>query len=284
MLICKKRVVCLICLLLHSSIIFADEPSIKRTSYFNEKWMKTVVSIEMVEKSGSARPIGTGFLVDSPNKHILLVTAKHVILDNEGNIINNYAVRLNNKSGKSLLLTDEMFEKRGFGQWFLSKDSDVACKFIYRKETSDVLFIPISEFLSSEELNVGAPLIILGFPMGLRSEEFAVPIARIAMVAKNDSKNIIVDGFVFPGNSGGPVVYCPVIKLGTLFKSAVINKQQLIGLVSQSINYVDTAVSLQTKRPRVTFEDNSGLSNVIPADAILELINREDVQTFDKKF
>jgi V8-like Glu-specific endopeptidase len=271
-----------ICLIIASTSLAADADK-KRTSYFNDNWMKTVVSIEVILKSGDEKPIGTGFLVNSQNNHILLLTAKHVILDKEGNVIKNLAVRLNNRSGKSILLGDEIIKKLTGGKWFLSKTSDIACQFIYRKETSDVLFISISDFLSAAELNVGAPLVILGFPVGIRSDEFAVPIARKAMVARTDSDIIIVDGFVFPGNSGGPVVYSPTIKFGKGINSAVLNKQRLIGLVSQSINYVDIAVSQQTKRPRITFEDNTGLAKVIPTDAILELINREDVQEVDNK-
>lgn len=61
----------------------------------------------------------------------------------------------------------------------------------------------------------------------------------------------------------------------------MLNEQRLIGLVLGSISYVDIAVSQQTKKPRITFEDNAGLTIVIPADAVLELINRDDVQEFD---
>ena len=163
-------------------------------------------------------------------------------------------------------------------KWFLSDSFDLACQFIYRKKTSDVMFIPLSMFLSAAKVNVGAPLVILGFPLGLRSSEFAVPIARKAMVARTDFDKIIVDGFVFPGNSGGPVIYSPTVQFGEGIIAGVLNEQRLIGVVSESINYVDTAISQQTKRPRITFEDNAGLSIVIPTDAVLELITRGDVQ------
>lgn len=283
MIIRQIRIYFILGILFSVAISYAKDTDIKRTSYFNEQWMKTVVSIELIQASGTAKPVGTGFLVDSPNKHILLVTAKHVVLDNTGKIIENLAYRLNDKSGKSILLTDKVCSKLRGGKWFLSDEYDVACRFIYKKKTSDVLVIPIDMFLKSSELNVGTPLIILGFPMGLRSDEFTVPIARKAMVARSDPGNIIVDGFVFPGNSGGPVIYYPAIKFGKGITSGVLNDQKLIGLVSKSINYVDIAVSQQTKRPRVTFEDNAGLSQVVPADAILELINRDDVSKFDEE-
>lgn len=234
--------------------------------------MKTVVSIEVVIKPGVEKPLGTGFLVQSPNKHILLLTAKHVILDDKGNIIKNLTFRLNDKSGKSILITDELLAKSIVSKWFLSDSFDLACQFIYRKKTSDVMFIPLSMFLSAAKVNVGAPLVILGFPLGLRSSEFAVPIARKAMVARTDFDKIIVDGFVFPGNSGGPVIYSPTVQFGEGIIAGVLNEQRLIGVVSESINYVDIAISQQTKRPRITFEDNAGLSIVIPTDAVLELI------------
>jgi hypothetical protein len=36
--------------------------------------------------------------------------------------------------------------------------------------------------------------------------------------------------------------------------------------------YDDTAVSLQTKKPRVIFEENSGLAEVLPIDSIEDVI------------
>jgi hypothetical protein len=46
----------------------------------------------------------------------------------------------------------------------------------------------------------------------------------------------------------------------------------LIGVVRGFIPYTDVAVSQQTLRPRVTFEENSGLAEVIPVDQVNETI------------
>ena len=46
----------------------------------------------------------------------------------------------------------------------------------------------------------------------------------------------------------------------------------LLGIVYQFLPYTDTAYSRQTNRPRITFEENSGLASVIPADYIEETI------------
>jgi hypothetical protein len=69
-----------------------------------------------------------------------------------------------------------------------------------------------------------------------------------------------VDAFIFPGNSGGPVMrQCAGAPAGEIC---------LIGMVKGYLPYSDVASSRQTGRPRVTFEENSGLAVVIPVDAI----------------
>lgn len=49
-------------------------------------------------------------------------------------------------------------------------------------------------------------------------------------------------------------------------------ESRLIGLVKGYITYTDVAISPQTKRPRVAFEENTGLTNVEPVDRIIETI------------
>ena len=121
--------------------------------------------------------------------------------------------------------------------------------------------------------------------MGLRSEEYATPIVRRGIVARSDEHGIIADAFVFPGNSGGPVVYAPLTPFakGGIIKSPVLQGQWLLGLVSSYVPYVDVAVSQQTQKPRVTFEENSGLSHVIPADAIMGLLSSDEFKKIDEK-
>ncbi len=80
-----------------------------------------------------------------------------------------------------------------------------------------------------------------------------MPIARNATVAMVDSNNFIIDGFAFPGNSGGPVVYKPVSSMPGFVSfggnETYVKKQMLIGVVSSYIPYTDVAVSRQTQRP-----------------------------------
>lgn len=262
----------------------AEEVS-KRTAVFNQQWLKALVSIEIAQTNCKAKPIGTGFLVSTPNNHIALVTAKHVVYSDQGKgpLIQKLSYRLNDSKGESVLIPDEYATNYLKSGWFPSKKYDLACRLIVRTGTADLVQIPYSVFLSAENVQAGAPLFIIGFPLGMRSEEYATPIVRRAMVARSDSENIIVDGFVFPGNSGGPVIYEPSIQLGKVFKTPILQGDWIIGMVVSEISYVEAAISAQTGRARVTFEDNTGLCNVIPANLILDHLNSPEFQKQDKE-
>jgi hypothetical protein len=145
------------------------------------------------------------------------------------------------------------------------------------------MVIPLERLLSQKYLTTAAPVLVLGFPMGLRSEQYARPITRHGIVARSDNGELLLDVFVFPGNSGGPVFYSPVLKTDSSISSPLVNEERLVGLVVDYVPYVDIAVSPQTRRPRVTFEENSGLCHAVPADRILELVSRADFLKFDQQ-
>lgn len=247
----------------------------KHTAVFNQQWLKAIVSIEVLDAQGKGTPIGTGFLLQTPNKHIALITAKHVVYENEGRgaLLQSIAYRLNRKDGKSILFPDSGVSAKLSSGWFRSETTDVACRLILREDTSDFVTIPYSLFLSTQQMEAGAPLFIIGFPLGLRSDQYATPIVRRACIARVDQDMLIVDGFVYPGNSGGPVIYEPTLQPGKGFTTPILQGEWFVGMVLSEIAYIEPAVSLQTKRPRVTFEQNSGLSNVLPAEKIMDLLN-----------
>src|SRR2546422_8689094 len=108
-------------------------------------------------------------------------------------------------------ISDIDLVKAGAGPWFLSTTHDLAIRFFGSAITSPLpTVIPISAFLTDRgQLNVGADLLVLGFPLGLRGQHYEAVVARRAMVASVGAKYTLLDAFVFPGNSGGPVVYAP---------------------------------------------------------------------------
>lgn len=275
----------------------AVEPPPKKTSMFNERWLDAVVSVEQLAPQRqpdrsikiNPAPIGTGFIVQTKNKHLVLVTAKHVATeyaateaaDSQLQVKKDLRYRLNEKEGPAYLINDQELEKKGLGKWFLSNKHDIACRFLEWKETSKFAVITQADFLQRADLQVGAQLLVLGFPPGLRSPEHPNPVARRGMVARSDRDAVIADVFIFPGNSGGPAIYMPPIKVGGAMTSPFINEERLVGLVISYEPYQEIAESKQTKKSRIVFVENSGLAYIEPADAILELLNDEEVQKLD---
>jgi len=246
----------------------------------DQGWLKSLISIEVAKDTGSATSIGSGFLVRTADSHTVLVTAKHVVMKGEDSLRQDLAYRLNDTNGTSYLLTDVEMRKIA-GEWFFSPSHDVALRLIGFREGTDIIVIPTDRLLRKDTLKPGAPILIPGFPLGLRSKEHADPIVRAGVVARIDPDVIIVDAMCFPGNSGSPVVYFPTVKLGAGLGSPFINEERVIGVVSQAISFRQEAVSKDTGRTRVDFEDNAGLCTVVPADYILDLLNSEGFKKLD---
>ena len=91
-------------------------------------------------------------------------------------------------------------------------------------------------------------------------EERRGTIAWVQPALEKLTPEFLIDAFIFPGNSGGPVLrQCARSAAGEIC---------LIGMVKGYLPYSGVASSRQTGRPRVTFEENSGLAGVIPVDEI----------------
>lgn len=252
-----------------------------QTTTFNQQWLDVVVSIEIADASGVARPVGTGFLVRTARQHVLIVTAKHLI---EGYVpANNQRLgyRLNTTDNKSVVIWDDELVKQGLGSWYRSPTSDLACRFIAWPEGVKFVSLVPDNFFGNDTLTAGAPVLVLGFPLGLQSSDHQRPIARHGIVARADVDGIIADVFVFPGNSGSPVIYSPILRMGQGLNSPLVNEERLVGVISSFIPYQEQAVSPQTQRVRVVFEENSGLANVVPVARLSELIDSEAVSKMD---
>ena len=147
-------------------------------------------------------------------------------------------------------------------------------KFEYFRSENDVLE---RKRAAEVGLSEGDGAFVLGFPMGIVGEHQDYAIARQASIARIrdflDSPTVntfLIDSFVFPGNSGGPVVLRPEIV--AIAGKTAIHQAYLIGVVKDYLAYQDIAISQQTNRPRVIFEENSGLSSVVPIEYVRETI------------
>lgn len=136
----------------------------------------------------------------------------------------------------------------------------------------------IADRAKARELGIteGDGIYTLGFPMELVGGERNFVIVRGGVIARirdtlaGSSKEFLVDAFVFPGNSGGPVIIKPDFMAIEGTKS--LNAAYLIGIVRGYRTYREVAISSQTNRPRITFEENSGLASVFPIDYVIETI------------
>lgn len=129
--------------------------------------------------------------------------------------------------------------------------------------------------LEREGVTGGDGIFVLGFPMGIAGTERRYAVARGGVVARLDreivteTKGFLIDCSVFPGNSGGPVILRPEIT--SIQDTPSHDRALVIGLVTSYVPFMDVAVSQQTQRPRITFEENSGLARVVPLDPIIEM-------------
>jgi S1-C subfamily serine protease len=131
--------------------------------------------------------------------------------------------------------------------------------------------------MNTLEITEGDFAYVLGFPMGItggRRNTVIVrsgSIARIRDVLVKANHTFLIDAFIFPGNSGGPVILKP--ETLSIQGTKAQNTAYLIGIVHSYLTYQDVAISSQTKKPKVIFEENSGLAAVHPVDFIDETIN-----------
>jgi len=106
---------------------------------------------------------------------------------------------------------------------------------------------------------------MLGFPMGMvdKIRQYVIcragSIARISDVKSGHGKEILIDGLVFPGNSGGPVVTKPeIVSVG---KMKPYGRSSLIGILSSYVPYQEIARRVKTKGP-THLTNNQNLSRV----------------------
>lgn len=257
-------------------------------------FLDCVVAIGFRGNDATANYQATGFLygrfdqqVDEHNKNyrLYLVTNRHVFQGKEAAVL-----RFNPEGADPAREFDlTLLDNAGNALWLAHND-----------ETIDVAVIGINgELLQQHGIRLslfgndvhtldraraaelglaeGDGVFVLGFPMGLVGEGRNFVLVRTGCVARvrdcleGSKKEFLIDCSIFPGNSGSPVVIRPAAT--SIENTKSINAAYLIGIVASYVPYLDVAVSQQTGRPRITFEENSGLASVFPVDYIEQLIH-----------
>lgn len=257
-------------------------------------YLDSVVALGVGHDATKRRWIGTGFIFgnlvagggtpDKKKYNLWLVTNKHVLASlTEVYVKLNSAADPNSKDFRVPLVS-----RNGKRLWVghPGDDTDVAAIWLNAGflAQEQLRFSPIlsdahtctKEKMKTGILNEGDRVFVLGFPMGLVAAERQYVICRSEIIARirdyldDRTTDFLVDAPVFPGNSGGPVVLCPSAL--SIQGTKAPERADLIGIVKSYVPYLDVAVSAQTQRPRITFEENSGLTAVEPMDAITQTV------------
>ncbi len=252
-----------------------------------------VVAIGITDQQGKKKWVGTGFLYGSfiqanddgkKQYRIFVVTKKHVFRN-----LDRILIRFNPQNNEkaidfpiSLLKEDKKPKWKGHAtpavdiavlEINMKVIHDHGARFSFIRSDEHVLTL---DEMKETGISEGDGVFALGYPMGILDDDKQYVILRAGAIARiRDSYDMnkadyLCDIFVFPGNSGGPVFIKP--SANAITGTKLNNKSAAIGVVRSYIPYRDMAISQQTKRPRITFEENSGLASIIPMDYVNEVI------------
>lgn len=250
---------------------------------------KTVVFLGEMDRR-KPRFYATGFLVRVEGI-LHLITAKHVVKDiKSGKFKDSKLHAFFNLKNKGIGSASIKSQKRRFGvNWIFhsNKEVDIAVIPFALHEKVDFKMIPDNMFLSSDRLFELYDVFFLSYQPGIESRKRICPIFRNGTISIiNDDGTFYIDGSAFPGNSGSPVFLKPsAIRFEEKGISIGADKLggKFIGVIGEYIPYREVAISAQTGRPRVVFEENTGLSKVwsmafineiIESDAFREQLNK----------
>ncbi len=248
--------------------------------------------------------IGSGFLYghflkkineETGEYGVYLVTNKHVLKDKEIVYIRFNPKNVDQPAKDFPIVLIESNKP----VWYSLKEIDVDVaivriniRLLEEKGIHFRYFYSDKNIANKEKLNEigtteGDFIYTIGFPMNLIGEKrnYAIvrhgTIARIRDYLSGELAEILIDSLIFPGNSGGPVVSKPELTRidGTQSQSAAY----LIGLVQSYIPYQDYAISPQTGRTRVMFEENSGLGSVVPIEFVIRSIEEFEIINKDER-
>ena len=247
-------------------------------------WAKAIIPLAM-RCGENFIPIGTAFLVDceiDSSSVNCLVTAKHVVFDENGVQKRGIYVLASRVGGGTIFTTDEQLASIGI-TWKTMNDIDLAVALMPANASFDIRKLPTSLFEEFVNLREGDDVFFMGFPLTLGVSPAAQirPIVRSGIIAmRNDDRSFLVDGNIFPGSSGSPVFFRPCLfDAGTQGIIAVRNRPpKLLGVLTSAISYIDEAISRQTGRTRVYFEENSGLGTALSAEFVRNLMGSTEFQ------
>lgn len=266
--------------------LFTSYNCFSQNNFINEL-RKNIIVLGYVDNEGRVTYVGTGFLVEI-DSIFHLVTAKHVVtslgtrgeLTNNFNNLNLYAF-YNTKSGqikrKSIYNIIQSYNV----DWLVHENIlvDIALLPFDIIPEDDLKVIPQIQFLNTHRLFETYEVYLISYHPGLVNVNDFKPIFRTGTISRvNKDNTILIDAFVFPGNSGSPV-FLKTSPIRFDRNAYVIGTgadelgNKFIGIIGSYYPYEDIAISSQTNKPRVIFQENSGIARVWSVNFLQDIIN-----------
>jgi len=254
--------------------------------------------------------LGTGFFVSYPDKRggesyqfVYLVTAKHVLRDNDDSFLRSIDVRVNLKTPKGDSRVDfiknlPVSDSSGKLLWYHSSndaDEAVAIDCLPDMKVVDFKTIPASMFvdeatLKSSDVEEGDGLYFIGLFAQFYGSNKNSPVVRrgtLAMMTDEDvptftgpQKVFIAELQSWPGNSGSPVF----LSLGGLRHGGLMLGENLrfLGILLGEFNNVIQATVVGTPSLVVSGGNgaNVGVSFIVSAMSLKQVLDSPEAQAY----
>lgn len=236
-----------------------------------EQFKKSVVFIGRNVPDKQPAFIATGCLIELGGI-VHIVTAKHVVIDVTAGRLEDegLSVFLNSRAGPGVARPLGAYKKKFKIDWVLHPNPKVdvaAFPFAQDPTTDDTVSIRPTVYADQSRLFPLYDVFHISFQPGIQEEPGVVsPIVRAGIISKiNKDGTLYIDSSAFPGNSGSPVFLTPTpirFDEGGIAVGGDTLGGRFLGIIGEYIPYQEVAVSTQTKKPRIVFEENTGLSRV----------------------
>jgi hypothetical protein len=318
-----KRIILLMSLLMSIFLCYPQNPNNKG---WIERYQDLTISIgnikyDTIIKDGKTKVypyyniLGTGvmFYVKSLLAYPIIVTAQHVLMDEEGKYFDSIKVRFSWEDDKSVyefLGHNIGLKIQGEGLVYThpSQKFDLACFPLILKKSDSLnpkrfKQIPYSEFGVGENYSEGNPVYVLGYPGSVGKTYWTRALVRKGVISwvpneKIGEKKFLIDANVYPGNSGGPVITeIPTIQFRDTTSNDLSKDYRFLGIVIErrfDYNVVSTGknkivrdssgIVITSKNKNITKSPNDflysresiGIAVVEPAENVLVLLQSLD--------
>jgi hypothetical protein len=266
---------------------------------------KSVTFIFVGDNTGKLLPNGTGFFVYvEENKKIFsyLVTAKHVLLDKDGNRYKEIYIRLNTQKNSSEVLRIPFVGENAFKVYYHNDSSiDIAVipllpdvsKFDFRMLTSNML--TTKDLFNDVKIREGDDVFFTGLFTPYFGVDRNYPIFRFGKVALLTEEPIpwfenkqnqylklyLIEAQSYGGNSGSPVFF--YLKYDRQETKRFIGKDAYLLAGIMKGYFADTQeIKIIDAKPVPISQQNNGIAAVVPAYFLHEIIFSDELVNLRK--